>query len=273
MLLPSLTPKSSIVIIAPPKLTTRLFNMASSSNNSPIVPPTTTTATIKLFKNHNELKSSMQKYHPVLIEGPGRSDFRDATPIANRIAAKIQERIQSKNITKPILLISQGDPIDPSKNAGISSVVNHVLTSLDLKKGLVCLDESIVDFHVKDADRSNVIYEMRYSQMVDVIKEYDKTLPTKIEEKIEERIHALNEERMKEEDDNKKQKKKLEQWVTDFALLQEMTKVALKIVSGDITIAHTMEREKINKSSVTSFYNIALDLDLIHDNEMIYYNV
>ena len=225
-----------------------------------------TLKTVAVLKDYTEVRSSIQNYHPILIEGPGRSDKRDATPIANHIAQSIQHAIKSKNITKPLLLISQGDPIEPGKNAGIATVVNHVLTKLDLKKGLVCLDEHIADYHAKDADRTNVVYEMRYSQMVKIVEQHNPSLPTQIEEKIQNRIKDLNDQRIHEG------REKMKNWVVDFALLQEMTKFALKLVSGDVTVAHTMEKEKIDKYSVTSFFKIGLDLDLIQENDMIFYS-
>lgn len=225
-----------------------------------------TSKNITVLKDYTEIRSSIQNYHPILIEGPGRSDERDATPIANRIAQSIRQNMITKNITKPLLLISQGDPVEPGKNAGIASVVNHVLTKLELKRGLVCLDEHIADYHAKDADRTNVVYEMRYSQMVKIVEQHDPSLPTQIEEKIQKRINDLNKQRIDEG------REKMKNWVVEFALLQEMTKFAMKLVSGDVTVAHTMEKEKIDKYSVTSFYSIGLDLDLIQENDMIFYS-
>ncbi len=252
------------------KLTSTMVALATATTtvNGVTVGTQTSSSSINtsftFLKDINKIQSSISNYHPVLIEGPGRSDSRDAAPIAQRVAECIQSRVTSKNITKPLLIISQGDPVEEGKDAGIASIVNHVLRHLDLKKGLVCLDEHIADYHAKDADRSNVIYEMRYSKIVEIIEKYDPTLPAKIEEKISQRIEVLNEERETEGREKLK-------YCSEFALLQEMTKFALKLVSGDVTVAHTLERESINKYSVTSFYSIGLELNLIDENQMIFY--
>ncbi len=54
-------------------------------------------------------------------------------------------------------------------------------------------------------------------------------------------------------------------YCSDFALLQEMTRFVLKLVSGDVTVAHTVERESINKYPVTRFYSVGFVLrDIDH---------
>ena len=49
-----------------------------------------------------------------------------------------------------------------------------------------------------------------------------------------------------------------------------MTKASFKIISGEVTVAHSTEN--INEFSVTSFYKVGLKLGLIDDNvDMVYY--
>ena len=49
----------------------------------------------------------------------------------------------------------------------------------------------------------------------------------------------------------------------------EVTKAAMKVISGEVTVAHTME--DIDAFSVTSFYEVGLELRLIdRENDMVY---
>lgn len=50
----------------------------------------------------------------------------------------------------------------------------------------------------------------------------------------------------------------------------EVTKAAMKVIAGEVTVAHTMEG--IDPFSVTSFYEVGLELRLIdRENDMVYY--
>ena len=65
-------------------------------------------------------------------------------------------------------------------------------------------------------------------------------------------------------------KEKLADWYIKYALLQEVTKSAFKSISGEVTVAHSVD--EINEFSVTSFYEIGLELGLINDkHDMVYY--
>jgi hypothetical protein len=50
-------------------------------------------------------------------------------------------------------------------------------------------------------------------------------------------------------------------------LLQEVTKSAMKIVAGDLTLAHTIE--EITEFSVTSFYSDGIDFGLVHEENVV----
>jgi hypothetical protein len=207
------------------------------------------------------LKSTLAQYHPLLVEGLGNSDDRDVAPIANRLIQNLQKQFKEQNITKPILLISQGDPIN-SKNKGVASITRQVTSQLGIQKGLVCLDER----HARNADRENVIYETRYSTLVNIVKEYESTLPSKIEDEVDNMIKEKNKLRKKDG------KKVLRRWCKKFAMLQEMTKVAMKIISGNVTVAHTLAVTEIPLDSITSFYEVGLKLGSIHSDNMIYFD-
>ena len=62
-------------------------------------------------------------------------------------------------------------------------------------------------------------------------------------------------------------KDKLPDYYRDFALLQEITKVACKTISGALTVAHTSR--VLSEYSVSSFYRVGLDLGLIDSSEMV----
>ncbi len=50
----------------------------------------------------------------------------------------------------------------------------------------------------------------------------------------------------------------------------EVTKAAMKVISGEVTVAHTME--DVDPFSVTSFYEVGLELGLLDSaNDMVYY--
>jgi hypothetical protein len=54
-----------------------------------------------------------------------------------------------------------------------------------------------------------------------------------------------------------------------YACLQEVTKAKLKEISGEITVCHTSNN---NSDLITSFYKVGMDLGIIQESEMIYYN-
>jgi hypothetical protein len=62
-------------------------------------------------------------------------------------------------------------------------------------------------------------------------------------------------------------KKALPPYYPDFAMLQEVTKIACKQICGGVTIAHTSR--EINPFSVTSFYHVGLQLGLVDAADMI----
>jgi len=60
---------------------------------------------------------------------------------------------------------------------------------------------------------------------------------------------------------------KLPDYYRNFALLQEITKVACKKISGELTVAHTSN--VLSEYSVSSFYRVGFDLGLIDSSEMV----
>jgi hypothetical protein len=102
------------------------------------------------------LRGTLQQYHPLVIEGHGHTrDTRCASTVANRIVNSLQERWEEQNMTQPIILVSQGDPLQES---GISAITRNVAKGLGVKRCLVCFDDYIDPGHSVNADRHSVIY-------------------------------------------------------------------------------------------------------------------
>uniref|UniRef100_A0A7R9ZTY0 Uncharacterized protein n=1 Tax=Pseudo-nitzschia arenysensis TaxID=697910 RepID=A0A7R9ZTY0_9STRA len=208
--------------------------------------------------------SKLSEYHPIVIEGMGYYDPRDPTTVASSIVASIRKTTASleKNNSKPFLVVTQGDPLAPK---GISAITPLVAESLsNNNRGLVCLDESIEPSHSRDADRTNVVLEVHYSQLLQVLQNEDKMFPNRLETAVDKHIFEQNEGRAKAG------KPPVKSYFKTYAMLQEVTKAGLKALCGDITIAHTSS--EINPFSVTSFYEVGLDLGLYDATNMVAYS-
>ena len=99
----------------------------------------------------------LAQYHPLIIEGMGGYDPRDPEPIARQIASQLRARWQALLPTEPVLLLTQGDPIE---ERGISAITRHVADELSVPGALVFLDPNISDNHNPNADHHGVILEM-----------------------------------------------------------------------------------------------------------------
>ena len=218
------------------------------------------------------IQSALSPYHPLLIEGHSR-DTRDPSLVANQIVANLRRSWRDRNITKPPILITQGDPLTEK---GISAITRIVASELGVKRCLVCLDDYIDPEHAQLADRHDVIYELRYSQLVDILNgslDKDKeacdedvmNTSKKLEGAIENRIAVMNSKRAA------LGTAELADWYQKYAMLQEVTKTAFKQISGEVSIAHATG--DIQEFSVTSFYEIGLELGLIDEkSDMVYYS-
>jgi hypothetical protein len=121
-----------------------------------------------LLTNILSIQSTLSPFHPLLIEGPS-SDTRDPSIVASQIVSNLRSHWKERNISKPILLITQGDPLTET---GISAITRKVADELGVKRCLVCIDEDIDAEHAVLADRHDVQFELRYSQLVNVINNH-----------------------------------------------------------------------------------------------------
>eukprot|EP00970_Alexandrium_tamarense_P006210 scaffold1052_cov198-Alexandrium_tamarense.AAC.28 len=220
------------------------------------------------------IQSTLSSFHPLLIEGHSR-DSRDPSIVADRIIFNLKRSWNERNVTKPVILITQGDPLT---ERGISAITRNVADGLKIKRCLICLDEDIDQEHSILADRHDVSYELKYSQLVNIINDEgnsskeDTTMCTDIRNKaiqkltneIERKLHYKNMKRKSLNQDP------MPSWTRQYALLQEVTKVAMKQISGEVTIAHATG--DIAEFSVTSFYEVGLEMGLIGENDMVNYH-
>ena len=195
---------------------------------------------------------SLAQYHPLIIEGMGGYDPRDPEPIARQIASQLRARWQADPPTKPVILVTQGDPIE---ERGISAITRGVAAALNLPRAMVFLDPAIADYHKPNADHHGVILEIPYSVLTSLLEGEQPSCVVTLERAIDAALDAKNEQRKREGKDP------MQSYYRDFARLQEVTKAACNRICGEITVAHTSA--EISPHSVTSFYEVGVALGLI----------
>ena len=194
----------------------------------------------------------LAQYHPLIIEGMGGYDPRDPEPIARQITFQLRERWQAQPPTKPVMLLTQGDPIE---ERGISAITRHLADELGVPRAMVFLDPDIAYYHKPNADRQGVILEISYSALVSLLEGEHAGVISTLEQAIDTALAEKDQQRETEG------KAPLQSYYRDFAMLQEVTKAACNVICGDLTVAHTSA--EISPFSVTSFYELGLALGLI----------
>lgn len=221
--------------------------------------------------------ASLARFHPIVIEGMGYYDPRDPVVVARQITSQLQQHLletqkkDNNNNNKSLLVITQGDP---KRERGISAITPLVARELNVSRGLVCLDEELNSYHSRNADRNGVVMEFRYSQLTQLLeeqKEYpsdkssSKSIVTHMEEKVDSLIRFKNKQR------EERGMAPLKDYFKEFALLQEVTKAAMRKICGDLTVVHTADN--ISDFSVTSFYTVGLELGLVEKEQMVPYGI
>jgi hypothetical protein len=194
----------------------------------------------------------LAQHHPLIIEGMGGYDPRDPEPIARQIASQLRERWQAQPPTKPVMLLTQGDPIE---ERGIAAITRQVADELGVPRAMVFLDPDIADYHKPNADHRGVILEIPYSALTSLLERKRAGVMSTLEQAIDAALAEKNRQREIEG------KAPLQSYYRDFALLQEVTKAACNVICGDLTVAHTSA--DISPFSVTSFYEVGLAMGLI----------
>jgi len=203
---------------------------------------------------------SLSQYHPVVIEGMGSHDRRDPAEVAATVARRLRSHWAKRRLDKPALIVTQGDPLEAR---GISAITPRVASEFKLARGLVCLDEAIADYHAPNADRDNVILELRYSQLARLLNARQPDATARLETTVERDIERKNQRR------HGLGKGPLKDYFRDFALLQEVTKAGCRQLCGGITVAHTAG--EIHEFSVTSFYTVGLSLGWVEPDDIVAY--
>ena len=202
----------------------------------------------------------LAQYHPLIIEGMGGYDPRDPEPIALQIASQLRDRWQAQPSGKPVILITQGDPIE---ERGISAITRRVAGELDIHRAMAFLEPDIADYHKPNADHHGVVLEIPYSALKRVLESEGTGVVRSLEQSIDSALAEKNQQRDTE------RKSTLESYYRDFALLQEVTKAACNRICGDLTVAHTSA--EISPFSVTSFYKVGLNLGLVGADQIVAY--
>lgn len=205
-----------------------------------------------------ELMERLRTHHPLVIEGMSGYDPRAPEPVASHIVDRLTAHWHANPYRKPIALITQGDPI---KERGISAITRLVSESLSVPRFMIYLDPYIADYHLKDADQYRVELTLPYSALLDHLATIHPNSEALLTERIKRLIDAKNRTR------KELGKPPLQSYYRDFALLQEVTKAACRSLCGDITIIHTSA--VIPPFSVSSFFEVGLDLGFIHPDDMI----
>ena len=200
----------------------------------------------------------LAQYHPLIIEGMGGYDPRDPEPIARQIASQLRERWQAQPPTQPVMLLTQGDPIE---ERGISAITRLVADQLDIPRAMAFLDPDIADYHKPNADHRGVILEIPYSALTSLLERKRAGVMSTLEQAIDAALAEKNRQREIEG------KAPLQSYYRDFALLQEVTKAACNVICGDLTVAHTSA--DISAFSVTSFYEVGLAMGLIDAGQIV----
>ena len=203
---------------------------------------------------------ALTQYHPLIIEGMGGYDPRDAAPVAMQIVSQLRDRWRAQPPEKPLILVTQGDPIE---ERGISAITRHVADELGIPRAMAFLDPHIADYHKPNADHHGVMVEISYSLLTTVLESKRLGVISTLEQVIDSALDEKNQQREIEG------KGSLQSYYRDFALLQEVTKAACHMICGDLTVAHTSA--EISPFSVTSFYQVGLDLGLISADQIVAY--
>ena len=211
--------------------------------------------------SYTSVIDALAQYHPLIIEGMGGYDPRDAVPVAMQIVSQLRERWREQPPAKPVILVTQGDPIE---ERGISAITQHVAEELDIPRAMAFLDPDIADYHKPNADHHGVMLEIPYSLLTTVLESKRLGVISTLKQVIDSALDEKNQQREIEG------KGSLQSYYRDFALLQEVTKAACHMICGDLTVAHTSA--EISPFSVTSFYEVGVALGLVDAKQIMPYD-
>lgn len=200
----------------------------------------------------------LSEHHPLVIEGMGSYDNRDPISIAGTIYDNLQKHWDNNPPQKPLILITQGDPYE---ERGVAAISRCLSDHLGISRVLVFLDPSIASYHFSNADRYKVIHEIPLSLLVSKLNEKEDSVIPSIRSLVDKLLQNKTDKRQDQG------KQPLPEYYRDFAMLQELTKVACKVLCGALTVAHTSIN--INEYSVASFYHVGIELGIIDTSDIV----
>ena len=193
--------------------------------------------------------SKLKDLAPIVVEGgTGRRDQRDPAEVARRVAAALRPRITERQA----ILVTQGDPLEAT---GISAITRLVADELAIPRALVTLPALIDPEHAPNAPRDGVILEVGYDALAASLGSDLAALESAVDAALAAK--------------NRARERPLAPYYRDYALLQEVTKGAIRNICGSLTLAHT--DSEIPGDSVTSFYEVGLDLGLYAREDLVPY--
>ena len=193
--------------------------------------------------------SKLKDFAPIVVEGgTGRRDQRDPAEVARRVAAALRPRMTERQA----ILVTQGDPLEAT---GISAITRAVADELAIPRALVTLPATIDPEHAPNAPRDGVILEVSYDALAASLGSDLAALESAVDDALAAK--------------NRARERPLAPYYRDYALLQEVTKGALHNICGSLTLAHT--DSAIPGDSVTSFYEVGLDLGLYAREDVVPY--
>ena len=204
---------------------------------------------------------ALAQYHPLIIEGMGGYDPRDPEPVAMQIVSQLRDRWREQPPAKPVMLVTQGDPIE---ERGISAITRHVAKELGIPRAMAFLDSDIADYHKPNADHHGVILEIPHSSLTKALENARRGVMSTLQQAVDSALVEKNQQREIEG------KGSLRSYYREFALLQEVTKAACHMICGDLTVAHTSA--EISPFSVTSFYEVGVAFGLVDAEQIMAYN-
>ena len=204
------------------------------------------------------MMNEFKHFHPLFVEGMSGYDPRDPEPVAAEVVRVLREHWGTRPPSKPVLLMIQGDPLT---ERGISAITPRVAEALGVERGLIVLDEEFADYHSPNADRENVVREVLFSEVMTWLESYSPGTLLQVESAIAALIRAKNYDR------TALGKPPLADYFPTFARLQEVSKIALHSLCGEMTLVHTSA--ELVPSSVSSFYTVGIDLGLINPSDIV----
>ena len=131
----------------------------------------------------------LQRHHPLIVEGMGGYDSREPGAVASAITAQLKRRWSVEPPTKPILLVTQGDPYEEK---GISAITRLLADKLEIVRALIFLDPNIADYHAPNADRYKVIMEIPYTVVANTLRADTPSSLKTIEDAVDKRLTEKN---------------------------------------------------------------------------------